>query len=327
MQVSFYLPKKYFPSEAWLQAWEENRPLPLEESGKAAAAHCWIYQTWRLLTEAGIKSSLVTELPTTGLVLALSGTLDISFQSHHHDSLFFLVDIVADGLPHPAAHAHLVQNQAHARRLPRSNFIPLWPQHHLIPRNSDRGFRFENIAFFGDPKNLTKEFFSPSWKDSLKKELSLQFEIRHSDRWHDYSDVDAVIAIRDFSHARQLHKPATKLYNAWLAGVPFIGGNDSAYQMDGRSGVDYLMAQSPKQVFLYLQKLKEDLTFRSHLIERGYESSKKFNQAATLERWKVFIQTTLPALAHEWQKKSSLQKTFYHLTQCGFCWIDQYWRS
>lgn len=323
MQVSFYLPEKYFPSEEWIQAWKEDRPFPLEESGKAAAVHCWIYQTWALLTEAGIQTALVSELPTTGLVLALSGTLHSSFRSDQLSSDFFLVDIVADGLPHPAAHFHLVQNRAHARRLPRSHFIPLWPQPALIPREKNREMIFERVSFFGDPKNLAAEFFSFSWQQRLKKELSLEFEIRRAEQWHDYSNVDAVIAIRDFSRSRQFHKPATKLYNAWLAGVPFIGGNDSAYQSDGRPGIDYLIAQSPRQALEHLRKLKEDATFRSHLIQNGVESGKRFSRSATLEHWKSLVQEILPGLALQWQKKSTFQRTCYFLTQRAFCWVDR----
>lgn len=78
MNISFYLPEKYFPSAGWLDAWREHRPLPLIESGKAAAVHAWIYQTWAALQTTGIKTSLVSELPTTGLVVALSGTLTSS---------------------------------------------------------------------------------------------------------------------------------------------------------------------------------------------------------------------------------------------------------
>jgi len=323
MHVSFYLPKKYLPSKEWLQAWEQRHPLPLEESGKAAAVHCWIYQTWALLTEAGIKTSLVHELPTSGLVLALSGNLDESFRSNHYASDFFLVDIVADGLPHPAAHFHLVQNKMHAKRLPHSHFIPLWPQAGLIPRQKNRSSLFERIAFFGDPKNLASELRSLTWQERLTNELSLKFEVRRSHQWHDYSDIDAVIAIRDFSRARHFHKPATKLYNAWLAGVPFIGGNDSAYQSDGRPGIDYLVAQSPEEVLGQLRKLKEDASFRSNLIEKGHCSEKKFNQSATLEHWKILIQTTLPALALQWQGQSTFRRAYHHLTQRTFCWIDR----
>jgi hypothetical protein len=327
MHVSFYLPKKYFPTEEWLQAWRENRPLPLEKSGKAAAAQCWIYQTWALLREAGIDTALLTDMPREGIVLALSATLHASLRLDHHLPNLFLVDIVADALPHPAAHFHLLQNRAHAHRLPRSYFMPHWPQHRLIPRDPNRHLRFERLSFFGDPQNLATLFSTPSWQQRLKQELSLTWEIRLADRWHDYADVDAVVAIRNFSSAAQLHKPATKLYNAWLAGVPFIGGNDSAYRADGRPGVDYLLARSPEELIEHLHHLKEDPIFRSRLITNGLKAGRVFHQAATLERWKILIKEELPALALQWKKESCLKRRCSLIAQRAYCWIDRYWRS
>ena len=306
-----------------MEAWEKGHPLPLEASGKAATAHAWVYQTWRLLTATGIQISLVTELPTKGLVVALSGTLSSSLSFSQASSDFFLIDIVADGLPHPAAHIHLVQNRAHAQRLPHAHFTPHWPQPALLPREKSRATRFEKIGFLGNPSNLAPELLEPHWQECLKKDLSLDFEIKPAEQWHDYSQLDAIIAIRNFSRARQLHKPATKLYNAWLAGVPFIGGNDSAYQSDGRPGVDYLVAKSPQQILEHLRTLKEDPNFRFQLIQNGLASGKKFTRTATLEHWKILIQRTLPELALQWQKKATYQRDYYLFTQRLSCWIDK----
>lgn len=326
MDISFYLPEKYAPNEAWLQAWKQGSPLPLEESGKAAAVHCWIYQTWALLKEAGMKTSLVHTLPSKGIIIALSGTLPSTLKTNFNSEVF-LVDIVADGLPHPAAQIHLLQNKSHTSRLQNSYFMPLWPQAGLIPREISRTTLFKKVAFFGDPKNLAPELSSSLWKENLRKKLALNFEIKRSHQWHDYSNIDAVIAIRDFSRAHQLHKPATKLYNAWLAGVPFIGGHDSAYKTDGHPGRDYLIADSPKQVLEHLTLLKKDVSFRLKLIQNGFESVAQFEQSATLERWKVLLQKTLPQKATQWQKKSLFQKKLCALSQQALCTIDKYWRS
>ncbi|MEI6417136.1 MAG: glycosyltransferase, partial [Verrucomicrobiota bacterium] len=142
-------------------------------------------------------------------------------------------------------------------------------------------------------------------------------------QWHNYSDVDAVIAIREVSSARYFHKPATKLYNAWLAGVPFIGGLDSAYAADGRPGVDYLVASSVEEAFQHLRRLKEDESFRHQLVLRGTESGKAFTREATLQQWKNFVLETLPNLVEQWQKKSVFQRHFFMLTQRLFCFLDR----
>jgi len=333
MHIFFFLPKEQFPDHDWIKAWEQGEVLPLEEQGKRATAQCWIYQTWALLIQSGIPCSLVEELPEKGgIIIAMSHLVSsINSKAKGKRSLktrscyrnFFFVDIVADGLPHPEAHLHLVQNRAHSMRLPHSMFMPHWPQPHLIVRNRARGSLFEKIAFFGDRNNLAPELRSHAWQEKLSRELGVVLEIRAVDRWHDYSDVDGVIAIRDFSLARHLHKPATKLYNAWLAQVPFIGGHDSAYAADGHPGRDYLVGSSPEEIFQHLKKLKESLIFRQHLVTHGSLSATAYTREATLERWKKLLQMTLPKAAHNWERKSPLGRFFLTRSQQFICYADR----
>ncbi|MFZ4116721.1 MAG: glycosyltransferase [Chthoniobacterales bacterium] len=335
MPISFCLPKEHFPDPAWIDAWERDQILPLEEKGKGATAQCWIYQTWALLIKARVPCYLLEGLPRTGsIIIAMSGSFP-SIVSHLQEEMkkaasgkswlcnFFLVDIVADGLPHPAAHLHLVQNRAHAERLPRSLFIPHWPQPHLIPRDPVRGSLFKKISFFGDSNNLAPELCSPQWQERLQKELGMTLEIRGAHRWHDYHDVDGVIAIRDFSRSRHLEKPATKLYNAWHAGVPFIGGRDSAYAADGHPGQDYLVGTSPENVFQHLKKLQEDTDLRARLVQQGFQAGAAYTREAILDRWKKLFQTTLPAYALKWQKASAWQRSYFDHTQELFCFWDR----
>ncbi len=334
MPISFILPKEHFPNQFWIEALEKNKIIPLEEKGKEATAQCWIYQTWALLIQEKIPCSLLGSLPHEGgIIIAMSSSFPSivscfkeefkkngkKWISHN----YFLVDIVADGLPHPAAHLHLVQNRAHARQLPRSLFMPHWTQPHLIPRDPARGSLFEKISFFGDSSNLAPELRSAAWQEQLHRELGILLEIREARRWHDYSDVDGVIAIRDFSGSRHLHKPATKLYNAWLAGVPFIGGIDSAYAADGHPGEDYLVGTSAEKVFQYLKTLKEDPAMRWKLVQKGSESVVSYTREATLDRWKKLVQTTLPAEALKWKQRSSLEHSCLHLMQHFSCYFDR----
>ena len=235
----------------------------------------------------------------------------------------FLVDIVADSLPHPAAHFYIVQNREHAEQLPNALFMPHWPQSRLMPRDSARGARFENVVFFGDVENLAKEFTSMRWIQRLQQELGLTFKIQSPAQWHDYRDVDCVIGIRDFSTSLHLHKPATKLYNAWLAGVPFIGGRDSAYASDGHPGEDYLVATSLEEVFQCLKRLKEEVALRGMLVENGFQIGKAFTKEATLERWKKVIQETLPALALKHQKEIQKKRRCHLFLNSILHWVKK----
>ncbi|MFI0348211.1 MAG: hypothetical protein ACH346_05515 [Chthoniobacterales bacterium] len=323
MKISFCLPEEYCPSAAWREAWNEEKVVPLEESGRIATSQSWIYQTWALLRTIGVPCSLFPQMPQDGIVIVLSGSLS---KFCNPPKNVFLVDIVADGLPNPSAHFHIVQNRAHAKRLHRSCFIPHWPQPNLIKRHPERGDHFENISFFGHSPNLASELQSFKWQNRLREELNIQLQIKGSSSWHDYSDTDCVIAIRDFSRSGHFHKPATKLYNAWNAGAPFIGGSDSAYAADGEPGKNYLVASSPEEVFLHLTHLKKNPTFRANLVTEGKKAGINFIQAATLERWRNLIEETLPQLATEWLSMSAGKRRMMKVTQRAYCWMDRYWR-
>src|SRR5690606_12799758 len=135
-----------------------------------------------------------------------------------------------------------------------------------LPRDPQRGDRFETLGFFGDETNLAPELRDPAWRAQLEN-LGVRLEVFHADRWHDYREVDGVVAIRGFGPSPYLHKPATKLYNAWLAGVPFIGGRDSAYAGDGTVGKNFLQAATPDELLQQVCRLKENPDLTRALVE------------------------------------------------------------
>lgn len=324
MKVSFLVAPEFIPKENWHEACKKGDLLQVASCGVAATAKNLLYQTWFWLHEAGVACDLVESFPEEGIVIFISNTFPshVVFPPH-----LFYVDVLADTRLLPNTHFHLIQNQAKARWTPHSLFVPHWPQPSLIPRDPARGSRFEKVSFFGDPDNLAPELQAPEWIDQLRRELGMFLDIKENKRWHDYSDTDVVLAIRDFSKSAHYHKPATKLYNAWLAGVPFIGGRDSAYAVDGRAGVDYLAAKSPQQVISYLRCLKENINFRQQLVTRGQESSKAFSREAITLQWKQLVEETLPDLAKKWEKKSTWQQRLFWITQkCSYS-LDRFFKK
>ncbi|MBE2179521.1 MAG: glycosyltransferase family 1 protein [Chthoniobacterales bacterium] len=324
MRTSFYLPAHYMPSPQNREAWRSGGHIMRNQLGKGGCAESWIYQAWNALELCGRDVRLVTEMPDDGIVIALSGTLHAGYTP---PPCVFLAAVVADGLPHPGAHVQILQNRRHAALLPGSVYMPHWPQTNLIPRDSSRGEEFRNVCFFGDPANLAGELACDEWRAGLKNDLGLEFLVRAHDIWHDYRDIDAVIAIRDFSGNRQIHKPATKLYNAWLAGVPFIGGNDSAYLAEGNPGEDYLAAHSPAELMQHLQRLCADAPLRRKLAESGRIRALEFTQEATARRWCRLVEEELPARAAAWNAKGRgtqwLRKTATH----GILFVDRLLRN
>jgi len=323
MLVTFYMPEKYLPSLSTRDDWKSGTVFGLQESGKVACAQCWIYQTWAALQAAGVDCELSTELPSQGIMVALSGFFPDSFRP---GAGVFFFGVVADYVPHPSAHLHIVQNRAHAARLPGAVFVPLWPQPNLIPRDPTRGRLFQNVCFLGDPQNLAPELRSPAWAEHLRKQLGIVWEIRRAERWHDYSDVDCVVAIRDFSNARLLHKPASKLYNAWLAGTPFIGGTDSAYAADGIPDENFLQARSPEQLFQLLKRLKSDPVFCAQLTAAGGMAGREFTREKTTARWKDLAARVLPDCAAAHRKKTNAAKWAFQLTRTAFVKLDRIFR-
>ncbi len=323
-KISFCLPEECIPDLECERAWKEGRLVPRIEF---TMFYSWIYQSWQRLQQAGITCSLSTKLLEPGVIITLGNYLTTSLGV---DTMMpketFLVDVAADRAPHPGAQLHVVENKMQARLLPHAIFIPHWPQRGLISRDSSRGLRFENVVFFGEPKNLALELRSEAWQQRLSQELGISFYLQGNQGWHDYSNVDAVIAIRSFSSSRYLNKPATKLYNAWHAGVPFIGGRDTAYATDGRPGIDYLVAISPEEIFSHLQQLKENPYLRSSLVQEGSRSAKKFTQEVILEHWKKLIQETIPKNVAAWQKKSKWSRRFFFMRQYLACLLCRYWK-
>ncbi|MEX1119955.1 MAG: hypothetical protein WEB60_14305, partial [Terrimicrobiaceae bacterium] len=286
MDVSFFMPEQYLPETARREAWKSGAPLQLEQGGKAACVQCWIYQTWVHLSNAGFPAKLVHHMPEKGVVVALSGNLHPTFRPGKG---LYVVGVVADGLPHPHVHWHILQNSAWAKQLGSSTYIPLWTQPNLVPRDPSRGNTLETLRFYGDGTNLAKELRDPAFVSHCWEALRLKVEARNANLWHDYSDTDCAFAIRAFDRAPCHHKPPTKLANAWLAGVPFIGGADSAYASEGRAGIDHMTCQTPQDFLNVLQKLKSDPALREGLVAQGKVAAKRHTIPALTSRWADFL--------------------------------------
>jgi hypothetical protein len=282
VDIAFFMPQQYLPDRARQDGWKSGNGFSLLASGKAACVQCWIFQTWLNLERRGFPVKLVTEFPSKGIVVALTGTLAEDFVPPPE---VFLIGVVADGLPHRAADLLVLQNPEHARRLPRAVYVPLWTQPHLLPRDPRRGDVFRRICFYGDPANLAPELAGPSFAATLKAMHNLDFETLPATRWSDYSETDCVLGIRSFAAKRHLHKPPTKLANAWLAGVPFLGGAESALLGVGSPGENFLLCRSVNDVLSSLQLLSENPELRHGLVAAGTRAAHDFSREAIEDRW------------------------------------------
>ena len=325
-RVTFCLPIKWQPTPEQKALWQEGTVSSHFTHHESIDPNTWLYQTWLLLHKAGISCSFSETLPTQGIAISLSKAFHPLFGKDRKPSTVFLVNVAIATRPSLGMSLHLLHNRAYAQLFPNSTFIPPWPQPDLLPRDPARGNRFENVFFFGNVDNLAPQLQTQEYQHRLLQELGISFHLREESRWNDYSDVDCVVAIRDFSKSRHFDKPATKLSNAWQSGVPFIGGTDSAYAAEGHPNKDYLVARSLEELFQHLKRLKEDEAFRFKIIKNGLRSGEKFSREVISQQWKILIEETLPNIAVKWQQASIRKKRWFLIIQRIAYFADRYLR-
>ncbi|MBD1840087.1 hypothetical protein H6F78_04430 [Coleofasciculus sp. FACHB-64] len=271
----------------------------------------WTLQTYLRLKADNFPCELVGTMPTEGIVVA---HWDFLPQSLQPGSKVLIVCIQADRAQHPYAQLHIVQNPqeemlVRSIKLWESYFMPHWPQPGLIPRERARGDRFENVAYVGREENLAQELREPEWQEHLK-DLGLQWEIVNShDRWHDYTEIDAIVAIRNFDRKGGYSwKPATKLYNAWHAGVPAILGRESAFRSERKSELDYLEVTSLEDAITALKRLRDDQELRHAMIENGRVRAEETKAEKLVEQWRSFLTDVAVPAYERWCTGSYLTR-------------------
>jgi hypothetical protein len=274
--------------------------------------YTWTIQTFLRLRDAGFACALVYEIPERGIVIAHRECLSSIDESFAGEVLptpqRMVVDISADLYPYRHANFHIVQNPRMTRFGPSFLFVRHWPQPGLVPRRIERGAAFRNIAYLGNEKNLVAALRSEDWQRHLReRELAWvqkyqAFDFRDPATyaaggvWNDYGEVDAIVAVRSFGPAsRRAHdrKPASKLYNAWLAGVPAILGRESCYRMERRSELDYFEADSVDEILAALDALRTRADLRDAMVENGRRRAAQISADATVRAWRALIEERL----------------------------------
>ena len=199
----------------------------------------------------------------------------------------------------------IVQNPESADGTAR-HFLPHWPQPGLVPRDESRGNRIENLAFKGIEENLAEEFRDASWARCLA-EYGVRWRCdaapwrggnvdRQSLRWPDFSDVDLVLAVRP-SQAATRRKPATKLYNAWHAGVPALLGNEPAFRAIRRSELDYLEISSAAEALTAVTHLQREPALYRAMIRNGRERAVDWTIDSIARQWRPLLEQKIPEQA------------------------------
>ncbi|NJN38789.1 MAG: hypothetical protein HC790_08765 [Acaryochloridaceae cyanobacterium CSU_3_4] len=157
--IYFYIPQEYWPATGIPE--QPNTYWCNFNQGITPGVYAWVIQTYQYLKADGLNCELVGEIPLEGIIFAHRKSLPDDFKPNEKS---LIVCLKAESSAHPYAQVHIVGNERDMdfetmilgdRYLYPGDkyYIPHWPQPGLIPRDINRGNRFENIAFFGESQN------------------------------------------------------------------------------------------------------------------------------------------------------------------------------
>ena len=299
MTVTFFL-----PGEPDLDALERLDP---ERSPGAflQGQRVWVLQTYLNLKAAGRPVILSGSVPSEGAVVFYAGhkrQLREGLPRRHG----LLVGVRGDRREPLMADAEVVQNSHYADGRNRF-YIPHWPQPGLIPRDPVRGDRLDRAAFKGHLENMHPAFRGAEWRDFLNRQgIAWEVDAVESQRisldgaalkWHDCSAVDLLVGVRPLDARLHRSKPASKLINAWTAGVPAILGPEAALRALRRSELDYFECATPEEAQACVRRLQDEPGLYRAMVENGIERSREFTREAVVHQWEELLFSRLETLA------------------------------
>ena len=262
----------------------------------------WTIQTWFYLREAGFECQLSATMPRNGVIVTHVDFLPIGLVPQ--ETQYFVVVKPDRGLGSRVAQFVVVQNRYDPIRfglrgaVVASEYVNYWPQPNLLPRSACRRSAFENVCYMGNRRNSIGPVGQLEWELGG---LNLKWLMPAREVWHDYRAIDAIVAVRPKvaamapAHMRVECKPAAKLYNAWLAGVPAIVSPDVAYREIRKSSLDFIEARDIDDVVVALRRLKADPELRREMAENGFLRAAEFTGPQTVESWKrLLIERVIP---------------------------------
>ncbi|ERN40585.1 hypothetical protein KR51_00028420 [Rubidibacter lacunae KORDI 51-2] len=202
------------------------------------------------------------------------------------------------------------------------HLMPLWAQPNLKARDVGRGPRMEILGFKGRDRNLAAPFKRPEFLQQLAElgvtlKMSPEEERAHRRDWAEYTNVDAILAIRNCTEYDLAIKPPSKLVNAWFAGCPAILGPEPAFQGLRKSPLDYIEVRSPADVISAVCRLRDRPDLFRAMVENGRLRAREFTPDILSRRWRDLLAGAIAAGYERWQQESRLKKALRPI-QFGF---------
>jgi hypothetical protein len=278
----------------------------------------WTVQTFIQLRSRGFPCELTARWPEEGIILAHSDFLEARSKPSRRS---FIVELKPDRHLCSAYANFVIAQNRHDRILVgqrafaiKGLAIPVWPQPDLVPRDAGRGHRFENACFMGNLYEFIEDVKS---LEQALCELDLAWKTPPIHMWHDYSEVDVIIAVRRNSSSMVDRKPPSRLTNAWLAGVPAVLSPDSAFEDIRRSELDFLRARDVGEVIEALKLLIGNPRMRADMVQNGLERSGEFSAERITDLWVHAIESHIMPEYVRWRRSQLGRALFFCVRQFG----------
>lgn len=293
--------------DRWQDLLSGDLPTPAEIKHRIITGEdIWVLLTYLQFRHAGYEVTLGTEAHSDKINV-IDG---VKSRPRNTSADYFYVACRTDA--HYPEFGHFVLHQNLIQTGKRNEiYVPQWPQPGLIQRDSQRGNTVKTVAFFGQPKrNLAEAFQSDPFLMELDKrgiEFIIKGKSNERVEWHDYSNVDIVIAVREVPVELLRIKPVNKATNAWLAGALCITGNEPAITAAFNSSKAVLHATSVEGVLTIIDQLQEKPERFAEILAEGWKLAQDYSEPSVLSYW-VRMESCVTPTFESWKKTGKTER-------------------
>lgn len=276
----------------------------------------WVVRTFVHLAQVGYPASIGTRTRAD----AINVVSPRDFGRRQRPSDHFILVPRADSHRPMLANFTCVQSAA-APTGPNTAFVPYWPQAGIQPRRHGARDGITRLGFRGRLLNLDPSFRSPEFVKALAaRGMSFDFDVLeglHVDHdWGNYTELDLVLAVRNPTVSDAIHKPASKLINAWFGEVPAILGPEPAFRAIRQSPLDYLEVMTPGEAIAAIDRLRADPDLYGRMVRNGRARREEFTVNAVRKRWIEVIETKVRPVFETWYRRPKLFRTASWVFMC-----------
>ncbi len=316
MSVPIYF---YLSPEQWPDPIPER--YDLSWPGFGDGHYNWSLQSYLLLRDHGVECELSCDVGDKPcIIIAHRASLTEGFKAKPGQ---LLVCMQADWGRHPYAQVHICQNLAQTR--PEGShffyslfwpantyFVRHWPQPDLIARDQSRPAELNCLAYFGIDYNLAPELRSDEWKNFLA-DIGVEWRlVGEMSDWGNFSQIDAVLFVRDFDGNPHYNKPSTKLYNAWLAKCLPVCTPEPAYlDESGRDDLETVYVDDFESLKASVKHLKQNPEEFAKRIEAAIVKSQEYTNQRITDEW-VEAFRKLREIEYPKYANSSFRRWLFH---------------